>query len=236
MPAFRFFDPYTALAAVKNDPREPAKAAKIAKADPAPPDPLAGLASLAVAAPPIADHAERIVATWDRGAEKRAAFNGTIPRDWTEGIAKLDPDYPPADAPARRWLVFISDCGQFLSGPFASKAAALGWTELDIFGCDRDRPFARIDQAGLLWLLNGDRLIALSENTATVETNTGVRQTWRCKPNQPGRTLPWELARGFHGLSRYRTGFGASGSSRASPQRNDGHARVAVSRMSDDGV
>jgi hypothetical protein len=38
---------------------------------------------------------------------------------------------------------------------------------------------ARIDQAGLLWLLNGDKLIALSENTAKIEMRTGAPQTFR---------------------------------------------------------
>ncbi|HJU19826.1 MAG TPA: hypothetical protein VJ770_25510 [Stellaceae bacterium] len=61
-----------------------------------------------------------------------------------------------SDTPGRR----------FLDGGFAKKAAALGWGPFDLFGCDRDRPFVRIDQAGLLWALNGDRLIALSENAA----------------------------------------------------------------------
>jgi hypothetical protein len=63
-----------------------------------------------------------------------------------------------------------------------------------LFGCDRDRPFARIDQAGLLWLLNGNCLVALSETTAVVETPTGARQTYRRKPSGPGRVLAWELA------------------------------------------
>ena len=64
-----------------------------------------------------------------------------------------------------------------------------------MFGCDRDRPFTRIDQAGLLWLLNGDKLIALTENTATIERRTAACQTYRRKPPEPGRVLAWELSR-----------------------------------------
>ena len=66
-------------------------------------------------------------------------------------------------------------------------------TSIDLFGCDRDRPLARIDQAGLLWLVNGDKLVALTENTATIERQTGARQTYRRKPSTPGRVLVWEL-------------------------------------------
>lgn len=46
-----------------------------------------------------------------------------------------------------------------------------------------------------MWLLNGDKLIALTENTATIETRTGARQTYRRKPTDPGRVLAWELGR-----------------------------------------
>jgi hypothetical protein len=62
-------------------------------------------------------------------------------------------------------------------------------------GCDRERSFARIDQAGLLWLLNGNRLVAVTKNTATIETRSGARQTYRRKPSGPSRVLGWELAR-----------------------------------------
>jgi hypothetical protein len=47
-----------------------------------------------------------------------------------------------------------------------------------------------------LWLLNGNRLVALSENTAAIETQTGVLQTWRREPFEPGRVLAWELGDG----------------------------------------
>jgi hypothetical protein len=70
----------------------------------------------------------------------------------------------------------------------------LGWGAHDLFGCDHDRPFARIDQAGLLWLLNGNKLVALTEDTAGIATPTGARQTYRRRPGAPGRVLAWELA------------------------------------------
>jgi hypothetical protein len=69
----------------------------------------------------------------------------------------------------------------------------------DIFGCDRDRPFARIDQQGLCWLVTGNRVVNLFENAAVIQTWTGQRQTWRRKPSEPGRVLAWELADGEPG-------------------------------------
>ena len=132
----------------------------------------------------------------EAGAEERAAiaeYDGKIPREWAEGFARLDPDRPPADVPPRRWLQFVDDVGRFLDSRLAQQAAALGWGSFDLFGCDRDRPFARIDQAGLLWLPNGNRLVALSAEAAAVETRAGERLTYRRKRIEVGCVLAWEL-------------------------------------------
>jgi hypothetical protein len=207
MAAFRRFDPYAVLGENKHLDREG----------------LASLAGLAAAGlenqnrahmltiPDFAlaeDNQDREVTpakvaksakptlTWGDLEAKPAAIvghDGCIPIAWAEGLARLDPDRPPGDVPTRRWLTFIDDIGQFLDSPFCAIATALGWRPLDLFGCDRDRPFARIDQAGLLWLLNGDRLLALTENTAAIQTRTGAGQTYHRKPSDPGRVLAWEL-------------------------------------------
>jgi hypothetical protein len=62
-----------------------------------------------------------------------------------------------------------------------------------LFGCDRDRPFARIDHIGLLWLLNARKLVALTETTAAIETTTGATQRYWRKPAEPCQCLAWEL-------------------------------------------
>ena len=128
----------------------------------------------------------------DSGAETPAHHDEGVPGDWAGGVAGLDPDCPPADVPPGRWRGFVDDARRFLASDFAAAAAALGWSALDLFGCDRDRPFARIDRAGLLWLLSGSRLVALTTDAARIETRTGARQTWRRKPAEPGRLLAWE--------------------------------------------
>jgi hypothetical protein len=193
MGAFRRFDPYAVI-----DNREsrgiPAKLANPAKAGGHEGRTLATLAALAGSGSET-----EIPVMWREAEEERAAIvehNGCIPRAWAEGFARLDSNRPPGDVPPRRWQRFVDDVGLFLDSPFCAVAAALGWGPLDLFGCDRDGPFARIDQAGLLWLLSGDRLLALTENTATIATKTGARQTYRRKPSEPGRVLAWELADG----------------------------------------
>ena len=137
------------------------------------------------------------VVAWGAAEEERAAIvqhDGATPRAWAEGFARLDPDRPPGDVPLRRWRRFVDDVGLFLDSPFCAVAAALGWGPHDLFGCDRDRPFARVDQAGLLWLLDGNKLVMLAKGAVTIETRTGARQTWRLKASEPGRVLAWELA------------------------------------------
>jgi hypothetical protein len=109
-------------------------------------------------------------------------------------LAGLDPAEAFAELPAQRWLGFIDHCRRFVEAGWASRAAALGWRPLDLFGCDRLRPFARIDRAGLLWFLKDRKLVALTCNTAVLETPTGARQTYcRLSAETTDVVLPWEL-------------------------------------------
>jgi hypothetical protein len=122
-------------------------------------------------------------------------YDGGAPRAWAEGFARLDPDKPPADVPARRWLRFIDDCGRFIDGGWAERAAALGWGPLDLFGCDRERPFARVDYMGLLWLLDGHEIVELHRDRAIIETASGAHQVYLRRPVEVGRVvLAWELS------------------------------------------
>jgi hypothetical protein len=134
---------------------------------------------------------------WRPSAELAAFGNGdrsSVPAEWLAGFARLNPDQPPGDVPPRRWLQFIDDARGFLDSPFCAVAATLGWGPLDLFGCDRERAFARIDHAGLLWLLNGDELIELDRHKAMIETRTRVRQTFRRRPVAVGEVvLAWEI-------------------------------------------
>jgi hypothetical protein len=130
--------------------------------------------------------------------EERAAiveYDGGAPRAWAQGFARLDPDMPPADVPARRWQRFIDDCGRFIDSGWAERATSLGWGPVDLFGCDRERPIARLERAGLLWLLNGRKLVALTADTATIETLKGTHQTYRRGSQaQDDVALAWELS------------------------------------------
>jgi len=94
-------------------------------------------------------------------------------------LQSLDPDRPPDDVPASRWRQFVKDVRAFAGSQWAEQATKLGWTGADLYGCDDLAPVARVDKMGLLWLLKGNRLIALSTDAAVIETRTGARQTYR---------------------------------------------------------
>jgi hypothetical protein len=136
---------------------------------------------------------------WRDEEEERAAiieFDGGVPHAWATVLDRLDPAKPPVDVPPQRWLRFIDDCSRFLDQGWASRATILGWGSLDLFGCDRERPFVRVDHKGLLWLLNGGRVVQMHRDRASIETQSGARQTYRRRPVEVGRVvLAWELTR-----------------------------------------
>ncbi len=87
----------------------------------------------------------------------------------------------PAYVDHDRWKQAITDGRRFLA-QWAEKAAGLGWSADDLFGLpvvpDRPAPnyqrLSRYDQTGLAWLLQGRRVVALTENTAVIETAMGA--------------------------------------------------------------
>ena len=113
--------------------------------------------------------------------------------EWREGLARLDPDRPPRNVPGKRWEQFIIDALRLFHIGMIKAAAELGWPVFDLFGCDDTKPCARIDQMGLVWLVNGNRVVSISSSAAVIEMPTGSRQTYRRRLGNPGRVLPWDL-------------------------------------------
>ena len=95
--------------------------------------------------------------------------------------------------PRRRWAQFLEDARAFRASGFAVQAKALGWTDADLFGCNDIRPFARIDCMGLVWLLNGDRIVALTAEGAVIEAKGGSQLTYQrkgCSSRPAGMLVP----------------------------------------------
>jgi hypothetical protein len=92
------------------------------------------------------------------------------------------PDLVPID----RWQAAVEDGRRFLLR-WGEQAKALGWTAKDLFGLHRppEKPHAsysrlsRYDETGLVWLLQGREVVALSEVTAAIQSSTGAITTYR---------------------------------------------------------
>jgi hypothetical protein len=126
---------------------------------------------------------------------RRSAVAVVRPQAWAEALAQLDATNPPRNVPLDRWERFIADCGHFLSLGWANRAEAFGWTSIELFGCDRERPLARYEHMGLLWIIQGRRLVVLTAETATIDTLTGSLQSYpRLSIDLNRAALPWQLA------------------------------------------
>jgi len=93
-------------------------------------------------------------------ASSRDLFAG-----WDVGVASLDPACPLGGYAPDRWARIINDCDRVIAD-FGQSAAALGWSAIDLFGFPLGGA-AGVSLGGLVWRMDGGRLIAMDENSAT---------------------------------------------------------------------
>jgi hypothetical protein len=108
---------------------------------------------------------------FDREAfDERAAIieaNG-VPREWAEGMAALCTMPRPAAYAPERWQQLVDDGGLFLDR-WGRQAAGLGWRAVDVFGVNLAAPERRYDGMGLVPLLAGRAVIAITADSARIE-------------------------------------------------------------------
>jgi hypothetical protein len=94
---------------------------------------------------------------------------------------------PPAYIPEDRWRQAVVDGKRFLA-KWGEQAQALNWSSADLFGLHQPpvnphpsyRRLSRYDATGLVWLLEGRSVLALTEATATIlNPDTGAITTYR---------------------------------------------------------
>jgi len=121
-----------------------------------------------------------------------------IPVDWVEGVDRLNDYPPPTDIPRHRWRQFVSDCQSFLNSSenWAVRAAELGWDARALFGCHRNYPLMHLGSAGLLWAINGGKLVELHRDWAAIEipVNRSQRIFSRRDVAAGKVSLPWDRA------------------------------------------
>jgi hypothetical protein len=97
------------------------------------------------------------------------------------------PDLTPVD----RWQMAVEDGRRFLA-TWGAQAEALGWTVRDLFGllpvpADPHPSFNRLsryDATGLVWLLRGRTVVALTETAAAIQNPTAAVTVYR-RHNKP---------------------------------------------------
>jgi hypothetical protein len=92
----------------------------------------------------------------------------------------------PTLLPVDRWQFAVDDGRRFLAR-WGEQAEALGWTARDLFGLapvpgvphPSYSRLSRYDATGLIWLLRGRPVIALTEATAAIRSPTGAVTVYR---------------------------------------------------------
>jgi hypothetical protein len=123
--------------------------------------------------------------------EKPGTVLGTVAGQspYSATMATLESECPAA-VDTGRWRQAIADAAAFLA-TWGAQAHACGWTGRELFGLHTapERPAAnygrlsRYDETGLIWLLRGRAVIALTETTAAIQGATAIL-TYR-KLNKP---------------------------------------------------
>jgi len=135
--------------------------------------------------------------TWaNENFEERAAlveYGADVPRDWAEGFARLAVAPPPAGLSHETWWAIVDDAARFLDD-WGRKAAAVGWSALDVFGVSTPAPRIGCEVAGLLPLIAGGTIVAISSSSATIRSPSGEEVVW-LRRSHPGAVAVWELAR-----------------------------------------
>src|SRR5262245_6577527 len=110
--------------------------------------------------------------------------------DYGRALAALL-DRLPAHIDVARWQQCLEDGHRFLAS-WSEQAAALGWTARDLFGLheppEQPHPsysrLSRVDCTGLCWLLQGRKVVALTEAEAAIKNRGGSITVYR-RHNKP---------------------------------------------------
>jgi hypothetical protein len=84
-----------------------------------------------------------------------------FPAEWHAILAELEGRESPDWMMPDRWEILLRVAERFLD-LWSPTAHAMGWTTLDLFGTHPTRPAVRFDVMGLLLLLQGGEVIALT--------------------------------------------------------------------------
>jgi hypothetical protein len=125
----------------------------------------------------------------------QGAVFSNFPAHYSRTMAALEADCPDL-VPVDRWQLAVEDGRRFLAR-WSAHAEAFGWTAHDLFGLQappakRHPSYSRLsryDETGLIWLLQGRPVVALTETTAAIQNPSGAITTYR-RHNKPALGPP----------------------------------------------
>jgi hypothetical protein len=122
-----------------------------------------------------------------------------VPRDWIEGVARLEAMAPLPEFKAGQWMAFAMICERLLEEHGVALHRA-GWTAAEVFGCHPRAPWRRLDIAGLaLFLLArpGAAIVEIRDDGVIYDTPVNRHGPygpyWHTRPQQSG-VAPWLAA------------------------------------------
>ncbi len=115
-----------------------------------------------------------------------------VPEGWVQGVGDLLVMQPHPDWKEDDWRTLQEDALRFIR-EWADQAHRLGWEAEDLFGVHPTKPTVRFDCMGLVPLLRGRAVLAITEDSAAIRTASGGSLTFRKRAVMPAeRCLVWE--------------------------------------------
>lgn len=121
------------------------------------------------------------------------ATNATLPANIESIIDRLEVSPPLGVGDLHRWRAMLAGARTFFA-EWGEKPRRLGWDDVALFGLHPDAPLVRREAMGIaLSLADRERVLALSANTAAIETRSGARLTFYRPHHGTGAVPAWEL-------------------------------------------
>jgi hypothetical protein len=119
----------------------------------------------------VSPNVTNVTNNFEQGQTASAA--GAPASEWHALLAGLTERRRPDWMMSDRWEMLLHDAERFLDR-WSPTAHAMGWTTLDLFGTHPTRPAVRFDVMGLLLLLQGGEVIALTAEGASIRRPSGA--------------------------------------------------------------
>ena len=78
-----------------------------------------------------------------------------LPLEIADGVHALVTADGALRIPPQRWPQVQRDAARLVEGGWVQRALTLGWAAADLFGCDQQAPWYRLDRSGLILLTGG---------------------------------------------------------------------------------